>query len=158
MTNATIWRLRRHIAVDNHPGSAFLRTKLQISSNSRTSMGVAGSSMSLKSGRADGGRARRSRQRPPGAPHRVWFLEVDQHLSPHHQIHPWRNPCSHSCWQTSQLFHRLASGRGRKGTHACEKDASIQKRSQVRPLCPHGTTLDTSRGCQELIRKPAGMW
>src|SRR4051794_16527005 len=41
IAKATIWRVRRHIAVHNHRAWSFLRTKLHISSSSSTSSGVA---------------------------------------------------------------------------------------------------------------------
>jgi hypothetical protein len=42
MTKATICRVRRHIAVHSHRFCSFFCTQLQISSNARTSSGVAG--------------------------------------------------------------------------------------------------------------------
>ncbi len=50
MTNATIWRVRRHSAVHNHRAPAFFSTKLHISSSSRTSSADAGRSVSSPSG------------------------------------------------------------------------------------------------------------
>ena len=50
MTKATIWRVRRHIAVHNHRGPAFFSTKLHTSSSSRTSSGDAGRSVSATVG------------------------------------------------------------------------------------------------------------
>ncbi len=51
IAKATIWRVRRHIAVHNHRAWSFLRTQLQISSSSSTSSGIAGRRVSLTSGR-----------------------------------------------------------------------------------------------------------